>query len=60
MRLASSEYIMLICTITICIINIICKFAHVSHPRHIGARVGPRGSTTWPCMPHRIHAGPAQ
>ena len=23
-------------------------------------RVGPRGAVTWPCMPHRIHAGPAQ
>ena len=28
--------------------------------RHAGARVGPRGSITWPCMPGRIHTSPAQ
>ena len=28
---------------------------HVSPPRHTGARVGPRGSPTWPCVPRRTH-----
>ena len=33
---------------------------HTSHPRHVGARVGPCGSATWPCVPRRIHVGPAR
>ena len=30
-----------------------------TRPRHAGARVGLCGSTTWPCMPCCICAGPA-
>ena len=29
-------------------------------PRHTGARVGSRSSATWPCVPRRTPAGPAQ
>ena len=32
---------------------------HTLPLRHAGARVGPRGSTTWPWVPRRIRAGPA-
>ena len=27
--------------------------------RHVGAARGLRGAATWPCVPRRIHAGPA-
>ena len=36
------------------------KYVHVSHPRHASARVGPRGSAMWPCVPRCIHVGPAR
>ena len=29
---------------------------HIAPRRHCA---GPRGAATWPCMPRRIHAGPA-
>ena len=35
------------------------KYAHVSPPRHVGARLGPRGAATWPRVPRRIHVDPA-
>ena len=35
------------------------KYVHTS-PRRVGARVGPRGSATWPCVPRRTHVGPAR
>ena len=27
--------------------------------RHVGAARGLRGAATWPCVPRRIHPGPA-
>ena len=36
------------------------NITHVSPPRHVGARVGLRGSATWSCVPRRTHVGPAQ
>ena len=36
------------------------NIGHMSPPRHAGARVGPRGSATWPCVPRRTHVGPVR
>ena len=43
--------------------NITSKYkyaCHLSPPHHASARVGPRGSATWPCVPRRTHVGPAR
>ena len=43
--------------------NITSKYKHACHVsplRHVGARLGSRGSATWPCVPRRTHVGPTQ